>query len=174
MPPKSVPFKLATCKCKYRCHDLVENEVPYPDSNIHQRFYRRVFRKSFPKLSFHRPRTDTCSSCDLLKNKINTTVGLEKLKLIAKKELHLRKAENAVKLLNEGNASSRMPSSGTCPINMDMQQVHPLSHTPVCFTAASSPIPTSAFTMGIPARASCACGMRAWLAAEGMRLPPVF
>ncbi|GFQ86243.1 hypothetical protein TNCT_356251 [Trichonephila clavata] len=27
MPPKSVPFKLATCKCKYRCHDLVENEV---------------------------------------------------------------------------------------------------------------------------------------------------
>ncbi|GFQ96550.1 uncharacterized protein TNCT_737081 [Trichonephila clavata] len=95
----------------------------YPDSNIHQRFYRRVFRKSFPKLSFHHPRTDTCSSCDLLKNKINTTVGLEKLKLIAKKELHLRKAEKTIKLLNEDNASSRMPSSGTCTISMDMQQV---------------------------------------------------
>ncbi|GFQ99658.1 uncharacterized protein TNCT_543621 [Trichonephila clavata] len=27
MPPKSVPFKLATSKCKYRYHDLVENEV---------------------------------------------------------------------------------------------------------------------------------------------------
>ncbi|GFQ85295.1 uncharacterized protein TNCT_137621 [Trichonephila clavata] len=92
----------------------------YPDSNIHQRFYRRVFRKSFPKLSFHRPRTDTCPSCDLLKNKMNTTVGLEKLKLIVKKELYLRKA---VKLLNEDNASSCMPSSGTCTINMDMQQV---------------------------------------------------
>ncbi|GFQ78871.1 uncharacterized protein TNCT_122361 [Trichonephila clavata] len=75
----------------------------YLDSNIHQRFYRRVFRKSFPKLSFPRPRTDTCSSWDLLKNKINTTVVLEKLKLIAKKELHLRKAEKAVKLLNEDN-----------------------------------------------------------------------
>ncbi|GFQ69236.1 uncharacterized protein TNCT_160121 [Trichonephila clavata] len=73
----------------------------YSDSNIPQHFYRRVFRKSFPKLSFPRPRTDTCSSCDLLKNKINTTVELEKLKLIAKKELHLRKA---VKLLNEDNA----------------------------------------------------------------------
>ncbi|GFR32969.1 uncharacterized protein TNCT_646441 [Trichonephila clavata] len=92
----------------------------YPDSNIHQRFYRRVFRKSLPKLSFHRLRTDTCSSCDLLKNKINTTLRLKKLKLVTKKELHLRKA---VELLNEDNVSSRMPSSGTCTINMDMQQV---------------------------------------------------
>ncbi|GFY64013.1 uncharacterized protein TNIN_120761 [Trichonephila inaurata madagascariensis] len=56
-------------------------------------------------------------------NKINTTMGLEKLKLIAKKELHLRKAEKALNLLNKDNASSRMPSSGTCTINMDMQQV---------------------------------------------------
>ena len=95
----------------------------YPESNINKRYYRRVFRKSFPKLSFHRPRTDTCSTCDLLKTKTNFAVGPEKLHLISTKELHLRKAEKAMKLLSDDNASSRMPSSATCTISMDMQQV---------------------------------------------------
>ncbi|GFR24665.1 uncharacterized protein TNCT_438291 [Trichonephila clavata] len=92
MPPKSVPFKLATCKCKYRCHDLVENEV----RKLHTDFW---------------------------KQREDGQVRLEKLKLIAKRELHLRNAEKAVNLLNEDNASSRMPSTGTCTINMDMQQM---------------------------------------------------
>ncbi|GFY48738.1 hypothetical protein TNIN_496681 [Trichonephila inaurata madagascariensis] len=129
----------------------------YSDSNIHQRFYRRV---------------KNAGEC-LNQSTLSRLVGLEKLKLIAKKEFHLRKAEKAVKLLNEDNASSRMPSSGTCTINMDMQQV---IFTPILqyATAASCPTSTSAFTMGIPATASCACGMRAWMAAEGMRLSPVF
>ncbi|GFQ92579.1 hypothetical protein TNCT_500181 [Trichonephila clavata] len=37
MPPKSVPFKLATRKCKYRCHDLVENEV----RKLHTNFWKQ-------------------------------------------------------------------------------------------------------------------------------------
>ncbi|GFQ96552.1 hypothetical protein TNCT_737091 [Trichonephila clavata] len=37
MLPKSVPFKLATCKCKYRGHDLVENEV----RKLHTDFWKQ-------------------------------------------------------------------------------------------------------------------------------------
>ncbi|GFQ85258.1 hypothetical protein TNCT_176051 [Trichonephila clavata] len=37
MPPKSVPLKLATRKCKYRCHDLVENEV----HKLHTGFWKQ-------------------------------------------------------------------------------------------------------------------------------------
>ncbi|GFR12987.1 uncharacterized protein TNCT_134431 [Trichonephila clavata] len=145
----------------------------YPDSNIHQRLYRRVFRKSFPKLSFPRPRSDTCSSCDLLKNKINTTVRLEKLKLTAKKELHLRKG---VKLLNEDNASSRMPSSGTCTINMDMQHViftPTLTHSSMFYSRQLSNF--NLFIHNGDTSTSFMCLWHEGMAGRGgMRLPPVF
>lgn len=98
-------------------------KVAHPDTNIDQRFYRRVFKKSFPKLSFHRPRADTCATCDRLKNKINVVDGINKLKIISNKELHLKKAEKATQLLNDDNNKSQMPSSQTCTVSMDMQQV---------------------------------------------------
>ncbi|GFQ85293.1 hypothetical protein TNCT_137611 [Trichonephila clavata] len=37
MPPKSVTFKLVTSKCKYNCHDLVENEV----RKLHTDFWKQ-------------------------------------------------------------------------------------------------------------------------------------
>lgn len=95
----------------------------HPEANIDQRFYRRVFRKHFKKLSFRRPRTDTCVVCDLLASKGKIAVGTEKLSFIKKKELHLRKAENAMKAMHLDNKKSRMPSSSACTITMDMQQV---------------------------------------------------
>jgi len=98
-------------------------KITHPDTNIDQRFYRRVFKKSFPKLSFHRPRADTCATCDRLTNKINFEESINKFKIIAERELHLRKAEKATQLLNDDNTKSQMPSSQTCTVSMDMQQV---------------------------------------------------
>ncbi|KAL4090146.1 hypothetical protein QTP88_025045 [Uroleucon formosanum] len=98
-------------------------KITHPDTNIDQRFYRRVFKKSFPKLSFHRPRADTCATCDRLTNKINFEESINKFKITAEKELHLRKAEKATQLLNDDNTKSQMPSSQTCTVSMDMQQV---------------------------------------------------
>lgn len=42
----------------------------YSDSNITYKFYYKTFKKKFPQVSFHRPRTDTCSKCDLLSAEI--------------------------------------------------------------------------------------------------------
>nr|CAI5841756.1 unnamed protein product [Callosobruchus analis] len=35
-------------------------------STVSYKFYRGVFKKDFPNLSFHRPRVDTCHTCDRL------------------------------------------------------------------------------------------------------------
>ncbi|KAG8284241.1 hypothetical protein J6590_107326, partial [Homalodisca vitripennis] len=51
---------------------------------------------------FQKPSTDTCNTCDLLKNQIDhvKTPG-QKSELLTKKELHLRKAESARKAKEE-------------------------------------------------------------------------
>lgn len=38
----------------------------YPDSKVTYKFYRSVLIKDLPNLCFHRPRVDTCSTCDIL------------------------------------------------------------------------------------------------------------
>lgn len=37
------------------------------------RYFCDVFKKDFPDLRFGRPRSDTCSNCDLFQNKIKST-----------------------------------------------------------------------------------------------------
>ncbi|GFQ78874.1 hypothetical protein TNCT_122371 [Trichonephila clavata] len=63
MPPKSVPFKLAARKFKYRCHDLVKNEV----HKLHTDFWKQSedsqgnflfgFNKHSPHKATRRQRT---------------------------------------------------------------------------------------------------------------------
>lgn len=48
----------------------------YTNVNICERYYRRVFKKDFPKLSFKTPRTDTCRICDKMKLQIKSASGV--------------------------------------------------------------------------------------------------
>lgn len=57
-------------------------------------FYRNIFSTCF-NLSFHRPQTDTCNTCDKLKTIIDHGLLIEKNDALVEKELHLRKAESA-------------------------------------------------------------------------------
>lgn len=85
------------------------------------RFFHKVFKKEFPKLKFHHPRTDTCATCDLLVHKIKATVEPAKLGFIAKPELYHRKAEKAKQLLYNDCSQSRTPASKVCTVSVDMQ-----------------------------------------------------
>ncbi|KAJ8929244.1 hypothetical protein NQ314_018123 [Rhamnusium bicolor] len=82
----------------------------YTASRIPQSFYRRVFKRDFPMLSFKRPRTDTCKTYDLLDCKIklkNEENAMAKQQL----DLHYRKTEKARDLLNEDICQSQTPGS---------------------------------------------------------------
>ena len=48
-------------------------KIKEPDTTVSNKFYRSVFLKDFPKLSFKRSRVDTCKTCDVfdLKRKNN-------------------------------------------------------------------------------------------------------
>ncbi len=65
----------------------------HPNTIVSEKYYRRVFRKYFPDLSFRRPRTDTCMTCD--KYNIEKRSSSTNLAAIKQHELHLRQAEKA-------------------------------------------------------------------------------
>lgn len=61
---------------------------------VKESFYRHIFNTSF-NLSFHRPLTDTCITCDKLQVIIEHGNVEAKTKAEVEKELHLRKSETA-------------------------------------------------------------------------------
>lgn len=91
-------------------------------SSVSYKFYRGVFKSDFPKLSFHRPRVDTCHTCDRLncESKQNNSDGT---KAKAQLELHHRKVEKAMAYMKKENADSQLPGSDKCSISFDLQQV---------------------------------------------------
>lgn len=101
-------------------------KTKYPESNIDKKFYRKVFLKDFPNLSFKKPRVDTCKSCDILnmksKNGSNPDSREAKLKL----ELHQKKANKAFETMRDDAISSTRPGSTTVNIVMDLQKVFPI------------------------------------------------
>lgn len=94
----------------------------YPDSNITQKYYRQVFIKDFPNISFRRPRTDTCQVCDRLSIKIKADAP-DRQTVSRELQIHQRKAQKAVKLLGDGMNESQLPLSEMCTVSMDLQQV---------------------------------------------------
>lgn len=94
----------------------------YPDINITYRFYSQVFKKRFPDLSFKPPRTDTCSTCDLLSAQIKGNPENRQI-LVNRLELHHRKAEKAMKIMQQDHENSQLPGSSICTCSMDLQQV---------------------------------------------------
>lgn len=94
----------------------------HPESKVTYKFYRSVFLKDFPNVCFHRPRVDTCSTCDKLQCQIKANIQSSQH---AKNqlEIHHRKAERSRKLLDEDTVESQEPGSTKCVLSMDLQQV---------------------------------------------------
>ena len=86
-------------------------------------FYKKVFLEEY-NLAFGQPRTDTCSQCDRLQSKIDSSedpTEREKLKAEKKKNVHLAKADKANALLKElQNKASN--DEKTAMYNFDFQQ----------------------------------------------------
>lgn len=94
----------------------------HPTSHVSYKYYKGVFKKDFPKLSFHHPRVDTCHTCDRLniESKLNNSSGrLAKQQL----ELHHRKVERSLEYMKTQITNSQLPGSNTSCISFDLQQV---------------------------------------------------
>lgn len=59
-PRKEFYYSRSQNQKKFLNPDKKEN----PNTFISKKYYQRIFRKYFPNLSFHCPRTDTCMICD--------------------------------------------------------------------------------------------------------------
>lgn len=80
-----------------------------------------IFKKEFKHLRFGRPRTDTCSKCDLWHIKIKAEPSNSSYKKAL--ETLQRKTEKAMKAMKEYRIASQLTSSDICVISADLQQV---------------------------------------------------
>ncbi|CAI6357776.1 unnamed protein product [Macrosiphum euphorbiae] len=97
-------------------------KIQNPDSNVSLQFYRRTFLKYFPTLSFRRPRTDTCMTCDRL-HMIGKDIRIVGLNAIKEKELHLRKADKAKTMMYYNMKDAQEPNSDMLVLCMDLEKV---------------------------------------------------
>lgn len=67
-----------------------KNETNNP--TVKYEFYRKYFADNF-KISFGRPKSDTCQKCDKLINKISAADSEARLALEQQKSIHLRMSE---------------------------------------------------------------------------------
>lgn len=94
----------------------------YPESQVTYKYYRQVFLKDFPNLSFRRPRSDTCRVCDKLQCEIqarNANSTKAKIDL----DVHHLKAEKARKFMKNDITVSQLPGSDYTTVSMDLEQV---------------------------------------------------
>ncbi|CAH0550973.1 unnamed protein product [Brassicogethes aeneus] len=92
----------------------------YPETLVSYRFYSDTFHKHFSHLRFGKPKSDTCSKCDLL----NAKGSVEEQKCLkCKLELHHIKAEQARKSLKNYTIESQQPTSDSLVISIDLGQV---------------------------------------------------
>lgn len=101
-------------------------KIKYPESKVEQKFYRKVFLKDFPFLSFKKPRVDTCKTCDLLNMKSKSGLNQDSREAKLKLELHQKKASKAFETMKNDAISSTRPGSTTVNIVMDLQKVFPI------------------------------------------------
>lgn len=106
----------------HRLYKALQTENP--NTLVTYKFYTKVFKEEFPKLSFRPPRSDTCRVCDELACKIKASKKTSELMASkAALEIHHRKAERAFALLKQNAADSQLPGSNQSTICIDLQQV---------------------------------------------------
>lgn len=79
-------------KKMYECYKLFCEERGVEPTTVS--YYRHIFNTCF-NLTFHRPHTDTCNTCDKLQNTIEHGDEGAKVAATTAKEFHLRQAESA-------------------------------------------------------------------------------
>lgn len=112
-------------------------KIKHPATTVTYKFYRSVFLKDFPRLSFKKPRVDTCKTCDSLniKSKLTDVTVAQQAK--TQLELHHRQVENVFKAIKHDAANSTFPGSDTCTITIDLQKVFALpklTHTSMYYS----------------------------------------
>lgn len=95
----------------------------YPDTHITYRYFYLVFKKEFPNISFHSPRSDTCGICDRLAAEIAASVGEVRKTSQTQQKLHHLKAKRARDVMKDDFAFAQLPSGNRCVMSMDLQQV---------------------------------------------------
>ena len=112
--------------------------LKFPDINATYKYYMEVFKKDFPHLRFGRPKTDTCSVCDLHNNKIKCCQNdIDKNSTKEKLELHQRKAEKARIKMEEDANMSQVPTANITMMSIDLEQVlflPTLTHTQMFYS----------------------------------------
>nr|XP_022906720.1 uncharacterized protein LOC111418411 isoform X1 [Onthophagus taurus] len=104
------------------CH---ENSIQH---TVKESFYRFIFTTQF-NLSFKRPHTDTCTTCDALENKINNDPNAEVVKNSKiQKDVHLRKAEKARSEKDDAKKLAKDNATTVKAICFDLEKTLP---TPV-------------------------------------------
>lgn len=93
----------------------------YPDAIVKYTYYSEISHKHFKHLRFDRPRSDTCSTCDLLTNTIKSQRDVYDSRM--KLELHQRKAKKAINSMKEDKKNSPEINSNTCMVSVDLEQV---------------------------------------------------
>lgn len=133
----------------------------HPQTIIMPRFYRDTVKKHFPKLSFQKPRKDTCGTCDLLKTKIlneSSTRDDNKKSL----ELHHRRAERARSTMKSDHALSQ--NRTVTPVSYllicNKSSLYPPSLTLRCTIYASYHVIIWACTLETTTMFSCLCGTK--------------
>lgn len=91
---------------------------------VKESFYRHIFNTCF-NLSFHRPATDTCVTCDKFQITIENGSAEEKRQAQLQKEMHLRKAEAARQGKNESHNNNDDSQVFIC---FDLQKTMPAPH----------------------------------------------
>lgn len=102
-----------------------EKQIANP---VKESFYRYIFTTHF-NLKFKRPHTDTCTTCDVLENKINSDNNPEVVTQSKnEKELHLRKAEKARSAKDDAKKFAKDNPNAIKAICFDLEKTLP---TPV-------------------------------------------
>lgn len=108
----------------------------HSDSVATYKFYRKIFVLFKPKLSFSRPRVDTCSNCDKLNCRIKAnTPDSSRASVIL--QMHHRAYRRALNEMNNDHTEAEHPECDTLVLSMDLQQViqlPTLTHTEMYYS----------------------------------------
>lgn len=119
----------STQERKYLPSDLSINKlykmfkIEHPQSSVKKSYFRQIFNKDF-NLGFGSPRTDACSKCIELEERIKKEKDQEKKNnLIIEKRVHKLRAKAFFKLLQE-------KADGMITFSFDCQKNNPLPRVP--------------------------------------------